>query len=64
MNITIEHRNPTASHCDVAIFIDGALVGVLRLRQEEVGGFNQILSRGCRQFDQFVARGNPTPGAW
>jgi hypothetical protein len=33
MNITLDYRNPTRSHCDVAIFIDGALTGVLTLRR-------------------------------
>ena len=62
MKITIEFRNPTPAHCDVVVFVNGANTGVLRLRQDEVVGFSQILSLGCRgEMDSFVGRGNPNP---
>ena len=62
MNITIEYRNPTLAHCDVVIFVNGANVGTLRLRQEEIVSFQMILSGGCRRgLDTFLGRGHPNP---
>jgi hypothetical protein len=62
MRITLEYRNPTPAHCDVAVFVNGALAGTLTLRQEEIGSFDQIVHAGCaRGIDTFLARGNPDP---
>jgi hypothetical protein len=62
MKITLEYRNPTPSHCDVAVFVNGALSGTLTLRQEEVGGFSQILQYGCATgIDTFLSRGTCVP---
>lgn len=62
MKITLEYRDPTPSHCDVAVFINGALAGVLKLRQEEVGSLDMIIAHGCvRGIDVFLSRGNPNP---
>ncbi len=62
MKITLEYRNPTPAHCDVAVFINGGLVGTLTLRQNEIASFNQIVSNGCSDgIDQFLSRGNPDP---
>lgn len=62
MTIILEYRNPTPSHCDVAVFVNGALTGTLRLRQEEVVGFQQIVSAGCKTpLDSFLSRGTPDP---
>lgn len=59
MNITIEYRNPTPSHCDVALFINGALAGVLTLRQGELLDFQHFFFAGAMRRDMVVARGNP-----
>jgi len=59
MKITLVYRNPTPSHCDVAIFVNEALAGTIVLRQSEVGGFQQIIAAGCaKNIDVFVARGS------
>ena len=59
MKITLEYRNPSPSHCDVAVFINGALTGILTLRQDEIGSFDQIISHGCaKDIDYFLGRGN------
>lgn len=64
MRITFEYRNPTKAHCDVAIFVNGGLAGVITLRQEEVVGFNMIVAHGCADgIDTFLSRGNPAPPA-
>lgn len=60
MNIHLRYQNPSPAHCEVAVFVDGALAGVLRLRQEEVVGFQQIVSGGCvKGIDSFEASGSP-----
>lgn len=62
MNITLDYRNPTTSHCDVAVFVNGALAGVLRLRQVELVDFQLILQQGLSaKYDVFLSTGNPTP---
>ena len=62
MKITLEYRNPTPSHCGVAVYVNGALAGELILRQEEISGFNQIVQHGCAKgIDTFLGRGNPDP---
>lgn len=50
MRITLDYRNPTPSHCGVAIFVNGALAGTLTLRQDEIVSFQQILAAGCQTF--------------
>lgn len=66
MKIHLDYRNPTPSHCDVAVFIDGALTGKLTLRQNELIGFQQVIVNGMhRTFDSFTATGDPDPvGGW
>lgn len=68
MRITIEYRNPTPTHCNVAVWVNGALAGTLRLRQDELMTFQTVLQaglsfRGTAEFpaDEFLARGNPDP---
>lgn len=48
MKITLEYRSPTPSHCDVVVFVNGAFSGALRMRQEELDGFEQIILRGVQ----------------
>lgn len=62
MRITLDFRNPTQSHCNIAVFINGALSGVLTLRQDEIGSFQQIIANGCSpNLDYFLSKGNPDP---
>ena len=63
MKITLEYRNPNPVHCDVVVFVNGANAGTLRLRQEEVVGFQRIVSAGCAsaRTDQFLSRGRSLP---
>jgi hypothetical protein len=64
MKITLDYRHPTPSHCDIAVFVNGALTGQLRLRQEEVNAFARIVLDGClRNLDLFTEKGDPTPPA-
>ena len=61
MKITLDYRNPTPAHCDVAVFINGALSGVLTLRQEEVDSFQDVLITGLTlETDEFWATGRST----
>ncbi len=60
MKITLDYRNPTPSHCDVAVFVNGALAGVLTLRQEELGSFQQVIVNGLSlPHDEFLGTGDP-----
>ena len=60
MKITLDYRNPTPSHCDVAVFVNGALAGVLTLRQEELLTFQHIIVTGMdSRRDEFLGTGNP-----
>lgn len=62
MKITLDYRNPTPTHCAVAVFINGALTGTLVLRQEELLPFQMVLSNGLSMpQDEFVSTGNPNP---
>ncbi len=62
MRITLDYRNPTPSHCEVALFVNGALAGVLTLRQEELDVFQDVIVRGLHMpGDWFEAYGNPNP---
>lgn len=62
MTIHLVYRNPTPAHCDVVVFVNGGQAGTLRLRQEEIVGFQQIVQHGCAKgIDEFLARGNPNP---
>jgi hypothetical protein len=61
MKIVLEYRNPTEAHCQVAVFVNDALAGVLTLRQDEVGSFDMIVSGGCvKGIDTFLGRGEST----
>lgn len=59
MNIVIEYRNPTPSHCDVALFVNGALAGTITLRQSELVAFQDFFFFGQKQMDKVIARGDP-----
>ena len=59
MKITLEYRNPTSTHCNVAVFINGALAGTLCMRQEELGTFDMIIHHGAGTMDTVLSRGNP-----
>lgn len=62
MKITLDFRNPTPSHCDVAVFVNGALTGVLKLRQDEIATFQHIILYGMHvKRDEFLGTGNPGP---
>jgi hypothetical protein len=64
MKITLDYRKPTPSHCDVAVYVNGALAGILTLRQDELIPFQQIIVNGMRppgQGDEFLGTGNPDP---
>jgi hypothetical protein len=62
MNITLEYRNATPSHCDIAVFINGALSGTLCVRQDEILPFQMIICNGMIDgMDSFLGRGNPDP---
>lgn len=62
MKITLDYRNPTPSHCDVAVFVNGALTGTLTLRQEELDVFQHIILHGMDdQRDEFLGTGDPGP---
>lgn len=63
MKISLDYRHPTPSHCDVAVYVNGALAGVLTLRQQELDVFQHILLYGIdRRRDSFLATGDPGPG--
>jgi hypothetical protein len=63
VKITLDYRNPTPSHCEVAVFVNGALSGVLTLRQEEIDVFQDVVVQGLKfKGDEFLATGNP--GEW
>lgn len=62
MRISLNYRNPTPAHCDVAVFINSAFTGTLKLRREELGDFQQLMVLGARaRGDSFSATGNPDP---
>ena len=62
MKITLDYRNPSPSHCDVAVFVNGALTGVLTLRQEELITFQHIILHGLdKHRDEFLGTGDPGP---
>lgn len=62
MRIVLEYRNPSPTHCDVVIWVNGAFTGTLTLRQEELITFQDIIAQGVDQeFDTFTSRGNPDP---
>ena len=46
-SISIDFRNPTPSHCEVAIFVNGAQAGVITLRQDELMDFQSIILDGA-----------------
>jgi len=46
MKISLDYRNPTPSHMQVAVFVNGALAGVLTLRTEEVVPFTKVILNG------------------
>jgi len=54
MRIHFEYKNPTPSHCDIAIFVNGALAGRITLRQDEILIFQNIILQGINtKFDRF-----------
>ena len=61
MKITLDYRNPTPAHCDVAVFVNGALSGVLRLQQGDVDSFQHVIITGLTlETDKFLATGRST----
>lgn len=46
MKIALDYGNPTPTHCDVAVFVNGALAGVLNMRQEGVDEFQHVIKIG------------------
>lgn len=52
MRITLDFRNETPAHCDVAVFVEGALAGTITLRREECAPFR----RAVTETDQLRAR--------
>ena len=59
MRIHFEYKNPTPSHCDIAIFVNGALAGEITLRQGEIITFQDIILHGINpKLDKFNATGN------
>jgi hypothetical protein len=58
MRITLDYRNPSPSHCNVAVFVNGALAGVLTLRQEELADFQAVIEQGL-SLATGVANGEP-----
>ena len=62
MKITLDYRNPTPSHCDVVVFVNGANTGTLTLRQEELDVFQHIVLHGIDdRRDKFLGTGDPGP---
>lgn len=62
MNIHIRFDNPTQADCEVTVFINGENAGKLRLKQDEVVGFQQIIEHGCvAGLDRFLSSGTPNP---
>lgn len=62
MRITLDFRNPSPSHCDVAVFVNHAFAGVLTLRQDELIAFQQVIVSGLSvPGDEFLGTGNPDP---
>lgn len=60
MKITLEYRNPSPTHCEVVIWVNGANAGTLTLRQNELFPFQHIIATGTdTSFDTFLSRGNP-----
>lgn len=60
MKITLDYRDPTPTHCAVAVFINGALTGILKLRQDEICHFQMVLNHGLSmKEDYFISTGNP-----
>lgn len=62
MQITLDYRNPTPSHHDVAVFVNGGCVGILTLR---VGGGRAVPSdhpRRLRDLSRRLSRHGPLAG--
>ena len=60
MKIALDYRNPTPTHCDVAVFVNGALAGVLNMRQEGVDEFQHVIKIGLHTpGDSLSARDDP-----
>lgn len=62
MKVHIKYENPTGAHVQLRLFINGALSGVLTLRNEEVEDFQHIMVDGCSNgVDGFRASGHLGP---
>lgn len=46
IKLMVEYRNPTPAHCDLAVWVNGGFAGMLRLRQEEISTFQDLLING------------------
>ncbi len=63
MRITLDYRHSSPSHCEVAVFVNGAFTGLLMLRQEELVAFQSIIVGGLGPGDSFLGTGDPGPEA-
>lgn len=59
MKIHISYRNPTPSHCEAVLFINGANAGTLTLRQDELIDFQHIIFFGASRGDELIVDGDP-----
>jgi hypothetical protein len=64
MRVTFDYRNANQAHVDVAVFVNGAQAGILRMRRVELSAFRRIVKGGCSGVDAgdfFVEIGNASP---
>lgn len=58
MKIRLNLTNSNQAHTNVTVLINGANVGTLTLRTDEVASFHQIMAMGCRSnIDEFISTG-------
>ncbi len=62
MKIHLHYHDATVAHCRITVFLDGANVGELCLRQTEVVPFTQIIENGLlKGVDEFRGTGKSLP---
>ncbi len=61
IKLMVEYRNPTPAHCDLAVWVNGGFAGTLRLRQEELSTFQDVLINGIGTDvgDEVLFKGSP-----
>lgn len=64
LEIEFKYRNPTPTHCDTEVVVNGAHAGTLHLRQGELALIESILVKGLHHGDHFTSSGNPNPPGW